>query len=67
MIQYLARIKKSSEYAHQDPGRPFPVRLTDNPSYARDGYIWEGGPGGYYRTKDITLFVEDADTIRKVL
>ncbi len=57
MVQYFARIKATSEYAHQDPGMYFPVWLTDNPAFARDGYIWEGGPGGYYRSKDINLFV----------
>ncbi len=62
MIQYYARIKKTSEYAHQDPGTYFSVRLTDNSSFACDGYIWEGGPGVYYRSKDINLFVQDGES-----
>ncbi len=66
-VQYYARIKKTSEYAHQDPGKPFPIRLTNNSGYARDGYIWEGGPGGYYRSKDINLFVRWKDELIKVL
>jgi hypothetical protein len=62
MVGYFAQIKKSSEYAHQDNGKPFAVKLTANISFARDGYIWEGGPGGYYRSKDINLIVRREDT-----
>lgn len=57
---YFARIKKTSEYAHQDNGKPFPVQLnTDHLSYAMSGYIWKGGPGGRYRMRDLELYVKD--------
>ena len=52
--QLFAKIKKSSEYAHQRAGSdPFPVRLM--PAFG--AYPVQGGPGGQYRLSDVELFV----------
>ena len=47
----FARIKKSSEYTHQDSGVPFPVAF-----YTDCEYIVHGGPGGRYRLDDVDLY-----------
>lgn len=58
-LKYFARIKKSSQYSHQDTDKPFSVvPNTTHFTYARDGYLWCGGPGGWYRHSDLNLFVE---------
>ena len=60
MQQIYAKIKKSSKYAGQavlakrDGVYPFPVNFSDD----RDGYVVKGGPGGQYRLKDVSLFVQ---------
>lgn len=59
-MMYYAMIKKTSEYAHQDTGKPFSIELNaDHLTYALEGYIWKGGPGGRYRMKDLELYVKD--------
>lgn len=66
-VQFVARIKKTSEYAGQDSGKPFPVQLSYDPNDAVAGYIWQGGPGGRYRSKDLNVFVLWKDKTIKVL
>ena len=52
--QLFARIRPTSEYAHQRSGNePFPVRLM--PAFG--AYPVQGGPGGQYRLSDVELFV----------
>ena len=52
--QLYAKIRSTSEYAHQNPGgEPFPVRLM--PVFG--AYAVQGGPGGQYRLTDVELFV----------
>lgn len=55
--QLFARIKKSSEYAHQTD-KLFPVRVG-TPAY--DDYAVHGGPGGVYRLSDVNFYVIDGD------
>ena len=55
--QLFARIKKSSEYAHQTD-KLFPVRVG-TPPY--DDYAVHGGPGGVYRLSDVNFYVIDGD------
>lgn len=66
-VQYVARIKKTSEYAGQDSGKPFSVQLSYDASDAVAGYIWRGGPGGRYRSKDLDIFAVWKDKTIKVL
>ncbi|MFN3881461.1 MAG: hypothetical protein ACK4L8_08550 [Nitrincola lacisaponensis] len=56
MNELYAQIHPLSRYANQDNGKPFSVRLNDDPT---DGYIWQGGPGGQYRHSDLLLFQKD--------
>lgn len=51
--QLFARIKKSSEYAHQSD-KLFPVRVGAAPY---DDYAVHGGPGGVYRLRDVNFYV----------
>lgn len=53
--QLHARIKKSSEYAHQTD-QLFPVRVGRAPY---GNYTVKGGPGGVYRMSDVELYVID--------
>lgn len=53
--QIFARIKKTSEYAHQT-GEVFPVRVGKAPF---DDYVIHGGPGGLYRLRDVALYVNE--------
>lgn len=53
--QLYARIKKTSEYAHQTD-ELFAVSVG-KPPY--DNYAVRGGPGGVYRLNDVDLFVVD--------
>jgi hypothetical protein len=55
--QLFARIKKSSEYAHQSD-KLFPVRVGAAPY---DDYFVRGGPGGLYRLRDVNFYVIDGD------
>jgi hypothetical protein len=55
--QLYARIKRSSEYAHQSD-KLFPVRVGTAP---HDDYVVRGGPGGVYRLRDVNLYVIDGD------
>lgn len=55
--QLFARIKKSSEYAHQTD-QLFPVRVG-TPPY--ENYAVKGGPGGVYRLSDVNFYVIDGD------
>lgn len=59
--QIQARIKRSSEYAHQTD-KLFPVRVG-KPPYG--DYAVQGGPGGVYRLRDVNLYViEDGQKYR---
>ncbi|MDF0732346.1 hypothetical protein P0Y43_16670 [Pseudomonas entomophila] len=51
--QLYARIKRSSEYAHQ-AAYSFTVRVG-HPTHGEYGVY--GGPGGVYRLRDVDLFV----------
>lgn len=51
--QLYAKIKKSSEYAHQSD-KLFPVRVTNAP---HNDYVVQGGPGGVYRLRDVSFYV----------
>jgi len=51
--QLHARIKKTSEYAHQSD-QLFPVSVG-RPTHA--DYTVRGGPGGVYRMSDVELYV----------
>lgn len=51
--QLYAKIKKSSEYAHQSD-KLFPVRVTSAPY---NDYVVQGGPGGVYRLRDVSFYV----------
>ncbi len=51
--QLYAKIKKSSEYAHQSD-KLFPVRVTSAPY---NDYVVLGGPGGVYRLRDVSFYV----------
>ena len=51
--QLYAKIKKSSEYAHQSD-KIFPVRVTSAPY---NDYVVQGGPGGVYRLRDVSFYV----------
>ena len=51
--QLYAKIKKSSEYAHQTD-KLFPVRVTSAPY---NDYVVHGGPGGVYRLRDVSFYV----------
>ena len=53
--QLFARIKKSSQYAHQSD-KLFPVRVGSAPY---DDYFVKGGPGGVYRLSDVNFYVID--------
>lgn len=53
--QLHARIKKSSDYAHQTD-RLFPVHVGKS---TPADYVVHGGPGGVYRMKDVELYVID--------
>jgi hypothetical protein len=56
---YFATIRQSSKYYNtQNTESPFPVELTTDANQARDGYIFAGGPGGFYRYEDLYLFVQ---------
>lgn len=55
--QLFARIKKSSEYAHQSD-KLFPVRVANAP---HNDYVVYGGPGGLYRLRDVNFYVIDGD------
>ena len=60
--QLYARIRKNSHYAHQDNGKPFPVRVSEAPY---DDYVVHGGIGGVYRLKDVHFYViEDGKQYR---
>lgn len=59
--QLYAKIKKSSEYAHQSD-KLFPVRVTSAPY---NDYVVQGGPGGVYRLRDVSFYViEDGKQYR---
>lgn len=59
--QLHARIKKSSEYAHQTD-QLFPVRVG-TPPYGN--YAVHGGPGGVYRLSDVEFYIiEDGKQYR---
>ena len=51
--QLYARIKKTSQYAHQ-ADYLFPVRVA-SPPYG--DYVVHGGPGGVYERRDVDFFV----------
>lgn len=51
--QLYARIKKTSDYAHQTD-KLFPVRVGEPPY---DDYAVHGGPGGVYRLRDVDFYV----------
>lgn len=51
--QLYAKIKKTSEYAHQSE-KLFPVRVGAEPY---DDYAVRGGPGGVYRIRDVDFYV----------
>lgn len=53
--QLFARIKKSSEYAHQTD-QAFPVRVGQ-PPYG--DYAVHGGPGGLYRLSDVEFYINE--------
>lgn len=53
--QLFARIKKSSDYAHQTD-KLFPV-VVGKPPY--DDYAVRGGPGGVYRLSDVDFYIID--------
>lgn len=59
--QLYAKIKKSSEYAHQS-NELFPVRVTSAPY---NDYVVQGGPGGVYRLRDVNFYlIEDGKQYR---
>lgn len=59
--QLYAKIKKTSEYAHQADGL-FPVRVG-SPPYGN--YAVHGGPGGVYPLGDVELYIiEDGKQYR---
>ena len=61
--QLFAKVKKSSEYAHQRTGNePFPVRLM--PAFG--AYLVQGGPGGQYRLSDVDLYVVEGGVELKI-
>lgn len=51
--QLYARIRKSSQYAHQSKDL-FPVRIAPAPY---GDFVVHGGPGGLYGLRDVHLFV----------
>ncbi|MGR6474406.1 hypothetical protein ACUZXZ_01190 [Pseudomonas juntendi] len=53
--QLYARIKRTSEYAHQSD-ELFPVRVG-KPPYGN--FVVRGGPGGVYPMRDVELYVID--------
>ncbi|AXQ50171.1 hypothetical protein DZC31_26600 [Stenotrophomonas rhizophila] len=59
--QLFAKIKKSSDYAHQTD-QLFPVRVG-TPPYG--DYAVHGGPGGVYRLSDVEFYIiEDGKQYR---
>lgn len=62
MLELYAQINPQSRYANQHTGTPFPVRLAAG----TDGYIFEGGPGGYYRYSDLQLFTKSGDQLTPI-
>jgi len=59
--QLYALIKKTSEHAHQSD-QFFPIRVG-KPPY--DDYLVQGGPGGVYRLRDVSIYViEDGKQYR---
>lgn len=54
--QIYAKIKRTSKYYGQGPkGALFPV-FIEHGTYE---YVVQGGPGGQYRLRDVSLFVVD--------
>lgn len=51
-----ANVRRDSRYSAQRQKKPFPVQLR-----AGGEYIWQGGPGGQYRTSDLDFFTQSTE------
>jgi hypothetical protein len=66
MTQLYAKIKRTSKYYHQHAMvryGAFPVTIEQDPA---DEYMFNGGPGGRYRKKDLALYVKRGDKLVRI-
>lgn len=73
-MKLYAKIKKSSEYHHQNPrpddtvyGLPFEVTIDPDRVHGDkatwDDYCVQGGPGGQYTLADVELYIKRSDGV----
>jgi hypothetical protein len=54
-----ANVRKNGRYGSQRQPEPFEINLHENAFQIMEGYFWNGGIGGNYRTVDLEFYVKE--------